>query len=377
MRHIALCSLLPLLGLLGACAPAGDSEEETTNEAAVSAAARLETVPATEAAQVQKIAEIITNEVKKTQAETDGVARRDQHAKHHGCVTAKLEVNANLPPAMRSSLFRPGKIYDSWVRLSNGAGKVADDHDGDARGFAIKILNVDAQTIMGPKTHDLIFINKPALPFANVAEYFDFFSLVGQGKSPARYFVPGFNPFNWRIREALIARSIRNAKIASPLESRYFSVTPYLYKDRAVKFGLTPCAEIPEVGELPASPDYLREALKAKLDQGSACFELSVQTQVDARSMPVEDPTVTWDEDDAPFQKIATLTIAKQDFSSPNQMKFCENLSYTPWHATLDHRPLGGINRARRMVYETISTLRHGLNGAARTEPTDLSVPAQ
>ena len=33
------------------------------------------------------------------------------------------------------------------------------------------------------------------------------------------------------------------------------------------------------------------------------------------------------------------------------------------------HRPLGGINRLRRTVYETISRLRHDLNGIPRAEP--------
>ena len=35
-----------------------------------------------------------------------------------------------------------------------------------------------------------------------------------------------------------------------------------------------------------------------------------------------------------------------------------------------DHRPLGGINRARRTIYETISRLRHQRNSAPRREPT-------
>jgi hypothetical protein len=51
-------------------------------------------------------------------------------------------------------------------------------------------------------------------------------------------------------------------------------------------------------------------------------------------------------------------------------MEFGDNLSFTPWHALSEHRPLGGIQRARRVVYETISKLRHGLNNAPRKEPT-------
>ena len=36
----------------------------------------------------------------------------------------------------------------------------------------------------------------------------------------------------------------------------------------------------------------------------------------------------------------------------------------------VEHRPLGGVNRTRRVVYEVISELRHGLNGTPRREPT-------
>lgn len=86
--------------------------------------------------------------------------------------------------------------------------------------------------------------------------------------------------------------------------------------------------------------------------------------------MPVEDPTIEWDSAASPFVKIATITIPKQKFDSKDQMDFCENLSMTPWHSLPEQRPLGGINRVRKAVYEAISTLRHNLNGEARTEPT-------
>ncbi len=51
-------------------------------------------------------------------------------------------------------------------------------------------------------------------------------------------------------------------------------------------------------------------------------------------------------------------------------MTFCENLSYTPWYALLEHKPLGTVNRARRVDYTDVSKLRHGLNGASRSDPT-------
>jgi hypothetical protein len=55
--------------------------------------------------------------------------------------------------------------------------------------------------------------------------------------------------------------------------------------------------------------------------------------------------------------------------------EFCENLSYTPWHALPEHEPLGSINRARRAIYTAISKARHEINGARRAEPTPADGP--
>ena len=44
-------------------------------------------------------------------------------------------------------------------------------------------------------------------------------------------------------------------------------------------------------------------------------------------------------------------------------------VSVTPWHSLPAHRPLGGINRLRKIVYREISKLRHQLNGADQDEP--------
>ncbi len=85
--------------------------------------------------------------------------------------------------------------------------------------------------------------------------------------------------------------------------------------------------------------------------------------------MSIEDSTIEWRERDSPFVPVARITIAPQRFDSLDQLAFCENLSFTPWHGLPAHRPLGGINRVRRIIYEAISELRHALNEAPRQEP--------
>jgi hypothetical protein len=79
--------------------------------------------------------------------------------------------------------------------------------------------------------------------------------------------------------------------------------------------------------------------------------------------MPVEDPTVRWKESQSPFVPVADIHIPSQEFDTPARNAFCENLSFNPWHAIEDHRPLGGLNRIRKAVYEEIAVYRHAMNG--------------
>jgi hypothetical protein len=78
--------------------------------------------------------------------------------------------------------------------------------------------------------------------------------------------------------------------------------------------------------------------------------------------MPIEDPSVEWDQTLSPFETVATIQLPAQDFDSTEQNLFCDNLSFNPWHSLPDHRPIGGINRLRKAVYQAVSVYRHERN---------------
>jgi hypothetical protein len=90
--------------------------------------------------------------------------------------------------------------------------------------------------------------------------------------------------------------------------------------------------------------------------------------------MPIEDPTIVWSETKSPPGPVARLTILRQGLDFAERDAFGENLSFSPWHGLEAHRPLGGINRIRRTVYEAVSHLRHDLNGETRVEPAGFQV---
>lgn len=204
-------------------------------------------------------------------------------------------------------------------------------------------------------------INHPVFFVRNVADYVEFQKSIAEG-SPTQFFFPGLNPLEFRLHELGIANAIQGKALANPLNSRYWSMTPYLFGDTAMKFSARPCGGVSPFAET-SSPDFLRENLGKHLAKDEACFDFLIQLRKDPAAMPIEDPTVEWSEEDSPFIPMARITIPPQVFASPEQLAFCENLSFTPWHTIPEHRPLGGINRLRKTIYDTISRVRHELNG--------------
>ena len=138
---------------------------------------------------------------------------------------------------------------------------------------------------------------------------------------------------------------------------------------QAVKYSAHPITLTSNVKPAASGPHYLTEAMAKQLAQGDVYFEFMVQMQKDPVTMPIEDSVVLWDEKASPFQRVALIRIPKQSFDSPGQVAFGENLSFTPWHSLPEHRPLGNMNRTRKIVYKTLSKYSHERNGVARREP--------
>jgi hypothetical protein len=303
-------------------------------------------------------------------------ALRDAHAKAHGCVRARFTVADQLPPELAVGLFAAPRSYDAWVRFSNSDRTPHPDLEKDGRGMAVKLLGVPGKKLLDDEadatTHDFVMINHPVFFVRNAVDYVDFVAAQERGSRTAFFF--SGPPWHWRLHELVTGFRITHHPIRSPLEERYFSMTPYRLGARASKFSARPCADsITPVTD--GGDDALRTMMARQLARGPACFLLQVQLQADPHQMPVEDPTIEWREADAPFRTVARLDIPAQTFDTPAQLDACEALSFTPWHALPEHRPLGGVNRVRREVYRAISRLRHRLNGTPREEP--LSDPSE
>ena len=164
---------------------------------------------------------------------------------------------------------------------------------------------------------------------------------------------------------------------ANPLTTRNFSSTPYVLGEAAVKYCATPLItptdrSAPAAASAPGS-HFMRSAMQAQLRTGPAEFTFGIQLQSDALRMPVEDAAKRWDENLSPFVAVATLRIAQQDFDNAARDRQGEDMRFSPWHCLAVHRPIGSINRARRVVYHGISALRRRVNGVAGDDRAEVN----
>lgn len=302
-----------------------------------------------------------------------GSARRDVHSKATGFLRTEFRVNDQLPDHLAKGVFIPGKVYQAWIRFSNGSGNPdqSDDID-DARGMAIKLLDVPGEKILdsdrNATTQDFIMINHPVFLTNDPHTYLSLVQKAGSSNLLTKLTIP----FTLGIKGTRLAKELSSGKISNPLQVRYFSAVPYQLgigpDRRVIKFSAKPSS--PTVDPMPDSPvpDYLREAVRATLQKGDVTMKFLVQPKT-SDSMSVEDSMTEWDETEAPFYEVASIRIPQQSFDTPEQDALGENLSFNPWHALPEHRPLGSINRMRKVVYERISRVRREMNSVETREP--------
>ncbi|AJO79989.1 catalase family protein [Pseudomonas sp. MRSN 12121] len=331
-----------------------------------------EQIPPGEAAMTQDIIQTAIRIVDQYRDNTRYL--RDAHAKAHGCVKAEVQVLQQLAPALRQGVFaEPGKTWQAVVRLSNGNAYPQFDSIRDARGMAIKLLNVPGPQLLkdqqGRGEQDFVMFNHPSFFVSDVAEYRQNVAAQADGKKVAAFF-PGWDPRTWQVRHLFIALATLSPPPASPTQTTYFSVSPYKFGSANAKFRVAPDPDSCPAYSLPAQnqalPNFLRNALSQQLstDRVPACFVLQVQRQDPSHYMPIEDTSIEWREQDAPFETVARISIPAQDFDTPPQNLHCDNLSFNPWFGLEEHRPIGGINRLRKAVYEAVSDYRHSRNAA-------------
>jgi len=159
---------------------------------------------------------------------------------------------------------------------------------------------------------------------------------------------------------------VLDSNVRSMATEHYSSTAPIMFGPYAVKFTIRPS----EGGTAPpvypsTDKNFLREELAHRLKAADLVFDFLVQFYVDDERTPIEDTSVPWRPEDTPPLKVAELRIPRGELDDCTTT--VDKLSFSPWHAIEDHRPLGNIMRARRFAYEASAAVRD----AGKPEPTE------
>ena len=309
-----------------------------------------ETIPDGEGETLRKLAEEIA-EIQANRVRRGGSAERVLHVKQHAAAVGELRVSA--PPEARHGVFAESdKRWPVYVRFSNGAGRHQPDGAPDVRGIALKLVGVPGKKFIegmqDELTQDFLFIDSPAIPFRDPVEFVTFVRAAKDG--PGKLLPRLISGFGFARGFGILWKAVTAEKVKSFATHAFHTAAPIAFGSSAAKLGLfpqTPEGQAPSVG----GGDFLHDDLLARLRAGDLVWALRAQPFVDASATPIEDASVVWS---GPWVELATLTLPRQDPESERGKEISElvnRLSFDPWHAIVEHRPLGSIMRARRLAY--------------------------
>jgi hypothetical protein len=327
-----------------------------------------ETVAADEAQRFEGYAAELAA-LQRTHAARAGTLRRGLHAKGQLVAHATFEVLGDVPAEMRVGLFGAPAVHPALVRFSNGSPAVQRDSTQDVRGIGVKVFGVPGPKVIpgleGCTTQDFLAILTPTVPFRTPDE---FVWVVTRAANKATFLPKALVKLGPSRVLSLVKALQRGARTVPTLAANtYFSALPIAFGAQAAKYGLVPLDGGDAAG--PTAEDLGAE-LAARLSKAPVRWDFRVQLFADERSTPIEDPTVEWR---TPWVTLARLTLPAQDIRSPRGQKlasWAEALSFDPWHAQRELRPLGAMMRSRSAAYRVSTQVR-----SAAAEPS--GVPAE
>jgi hypothetical protein len=316
---------------------------------------------------------------------------RDAHAKSHGILRGELTVYPDLPEPYRQGIFATPGPYPVIARLSSTSGALRSDETRGIRGLGIKVLRVPGDRALPDDTattQDFILVTHREFPFADARAYLKrgmpFAVLLARlpdwvlillGKVLGRV-RPILEHFGRSLPTTLDLFSHPNTHI---LGMMFYSSAPLRHGKYVAKLLYAPLSKNVTALERQLVPpdagkDAFRDMVVDFFRSSSAEYELRAQLCTDTAKMPIEDATVAWPEKDSPHIGVAKITFPVQSPDTAARTAFGDDvLSFNSWRGLDAHRPLGSINRLKKLVYEASSDFRHRVNNIARLEPSDVT----
>jgi hypothetical protein len=327
--------------------------------------------------------------ISETTFEDTGHALRSVHAKSHGILRAELQIRDDLPPILMQGMFSEAKSYPVVMRLSTSPGDELDDKVSTPRGMAMKVVGVGGERLtdsLEDVTQDFVMVNGPAFLVPGPKKFLGNLKLLASttDKSPAlKHALSVALRGTEKIVEAMGGESAKLKSLGGHplthiLGETFFTQVPILFGPYMAKMSLAPISEnLVKLKNAPIDlknkPNGLRDAVIEFFSTQTAIWELRVQLCTDLKSMPIEDASVEWPEDESPYVAVGRVTAYPQPgWNESLRLAVDDGMSFSPWHCLPAHRPIGSIMRVRREAYKMSAAFRARRNNVDIAEPTNL-----
>jgi hypothetical protein len=325
----------------------------------------VEMIPKDEAAQLAAFVRQMNRYQQGFARDGDGQAHRGFHVKSHAGLTAEFRVLDDIPAKAKHGVFKTGRIFPAWARMSNGFSVAQSDWFPDLVGLAVKLRGVEGPKLLDGEEHadsqDFLALNHRYVP-ADGPEDLVVISIAAASLLTAPFKM--VRSLGWAKTLRIIGWTVRwtprRILLRSVATEEFHSLSPITIGPHAVKYMWRP-----RQGPVASPPraswrNYFRDDLRQRLAKGDIGFDFLAQFYVDEIKTPL-DGAYAWKPEDAPFVKLAELTIHRRDLDSVEVKReeiYLAGVSFNPWHAIAEHRPLGNIQRARRLIYHASAKYR-------------------
>lgn len=327
------------------------------------------------------------DKILQTTHEDYGRAVRAVHAKAHAILEGSFQVAGALPRELAQGLFASPGDYRAYLRISTNPGDILDDAVALPRGVALKVIGVEGERLPGAegRTQDFVMVNGPVFTAPDARKFARSLKMLAATTDRAESVKVAASKVLRAVNAALGTIGLESTLLAGlggapqvdPLGETYFSVTPFRYGEYVAKFRLRPVGlALTELAGkkvmTKGHPNAIRETVREDMAGIDAEWAFEVQLRRDANRQPIEDASVEWKEDEAPFVEVARLRAPRQDSWDADRVRAVdENMRFSVWTGLASHRPLGGINRARRGAYQHSADFRTAANGCPMHEPAN------
>lgn len=305
---------------------------------------------------------------------------RGTHVKSQGIVKGTMTIEKSLPSHLAQGLFATPGEHPIAIRYANEPSFLQDDRAPGPRGMGMKVFNVEGEFMdaVGSRNHvqDFTFNNAPILELRDVTTTAEIFDIR----------MRNFNDGEALKRE-IEQRSDKDLQFApAGLPNQHFlsytmySQSAYRYGDFICKYQMTPTSKLQqdlENSKITDSSDRDQHSkwLHEYFQKNDAEYDFRIQLCRDLEKQPVEDTSVQWNEEQAPFETVAKIIIpAGQDPMEPQRRAFWDDkVKLNVWYGLKAFQPLGSVNRLRKKVYQHSSAERQKVNATKIDEVASIN----